>query len=269
MTSTVWALLALALGADSAGAHVEASVGAGAGYDSNLNHVAARRGEVGSGSGTALARLGLALSLGESTGIYAGGAYDGVFYPSYSDLGFNQLGADVVLSQEIGEGVALYLAPALSGSWYGDPARNSTTFGTRLTVRWRPMETLSLRAHYRYLDRSAAAAVFSSTSSRIGASAELKLGRRTWISAGFSSQWGDEVFYVPTSGTPMGRMSGTFGSNQQAVRAQATTQDLSAGLEQGLEGGLYLSLAYDLAFVSSTVASYSDSSLTGLVGYRF
>jgi len=268
------ALAALALTAGGPG--FEASLGAAAGWDSNLSHSSSTSLAVGAGYGALRAGLGAAFDLGETTNLYAGLRLEGETYPTLEDLSTASAGVEAALSQDLSEAVAVVLAPSVAGSWSGDAARNATTLAGRLTLRWRPEEDLALRAFYGHASRSAADAAFSFERDRIGASAEWRVGRGTFLSLGYALELGGEVYYRAAGaggggmgGTMGGHLMNTFGRNEEAYRAAATAHALSPSVEVSLAGGLALEAGYTWRRVASGAGDYQDHSLAaGLVWRR-
>ncbi len=269
------AVLLLVAGAE--GPRPQATVGVGGGYESNLNLAASGQpsfGSFGSGSVSAWAGAGLAFDLGEETQLYAGGRYDGLMYPNATDLSRNALGLDLSLVQDLGESVALILAPTLAHAWYGESARDSVTFSGRATLRIKPWSRLALRVGYARVQQWASDSVFSTGTNRLLMSAEVRLARGSYLALGYTLSSGDQVFYqtAPANGTGgMGggmQGSGMF-SNLSPYKAAATQSTLSPSWEQGLWEGLYTTVSYYFTWGSSQEGSYTTQSFFGGVGYRF
>jgi hypothetical protein len=268
------ALAALAL---AAGPQLEGSVAAGAGYDSNLNHEPSHSMAAGGGYAAATGAAGASLDLGDTTSLYAGLRLDGDLYPAYSDLSTGAVGAEAALLQEISRSVALVLAPMVGGSWSGDPARDSFLLAARLTLRVRPVEDLALRAFYGHTHRDASDPAFSYDRDALGASAEWRVGSRTYLSLGYTAEVGQEVFYrdVTSGGGGMGGMGGmghvmgTFGRLQEAYSAEATSHSIAPALEVGLGGDVYLEARYVWRMVLSSAGDYQDQSAYAGLGWRY
>ncbi len=250
----------------------QASVGAAVAWDSNLSHSTSAAMAVGGGDGAAHGSLG-AMLLWDTTSLYAGLRLEGESYPAYSDLSTTSAGVEAALVQDLSGTVALILAPSAARSWSGDPARDATTFTGRLTLRWRPVEDLALRAFYAHASRSASDPAFSFDRDRIGASAEWRLAAGTFLSLGYSVERGGDVFYRPatTGGGGMGmggHVMNTFGRAEEAYRANATAHAVSPGLEVRLGGDLFLQASYTWRSVSSSGGDYASSSAMAGLEWR-
>ncbi len=259
------ALAALALAAgDLEG---QASAGAALGWDSNLNHSSSSSTAVGGGYGAGNAGLGASL-FWETTSLYAGLRLQGETYPSYSDLSTATAGVEAALAQDLSETVAVILLPSAARSWSGDSARDATTLVGRVTLRWRPVEDLALRAFYAHASRSASDPAFSFERDRFGGSGEWRLGRGAFLSLAYWLERGDDVFYRAATtggGMGMGHVMNTFGRPEEAYRAFATANALSPSLEVRLGGDLFLEASYTWRSVSSGAGGYvSNSAMAGL-----
>ncbi|HYQ80933.1 MAG TPA: hypothetical protein VEP68_05495 [Anaeromyxobacteraceae bacterium] len=268
------ALAALTLAATP---QLEGSVAAGAGYDANLNHEPAHSLAAGGGYAAAGGAVGASLFLGDTTNLYGGLRLDGEIYPMYSDLSTGSVGLEAALLQEISGSVALVLAPTVGWSWSGDPARDATLLAARLTLRVRPVEALALRAFYGHTHRDASDPAFSYDRDALGASAEWRAARRTYLSLGYVFEIGQEVFYrdVAGGGGGMGGMGGmghgmsTFGRPQEAYSAEARSHSIPVALEVGLGGDLYLEARYAWRLVQSSAGDYQDQSAYAGLGWRY
>jgi hypothetical protein len=245
-------LAALVLAAG--GPRLESSLAVGGGYETNVNHVDAAALQVGAAVVTVRASGGVALDLGESTGLYAGLRLDGDHYPELSDLTTGTVGAEASLVRELGERWALVLAPFASRGWSGDGARDVTGVGGQLTVRVKPVRALALRAFYGHTSRDAEDPVFSSERDRAGASVEWRARERVYLSLGYAAERGDEVTYRPVSGAvAMSRMGRgpveSFGTAQEAYRALAVSHVAAPSVEVGLGGAVHLRASYELRWV--------------------
>jgi len=264
------ALLALALAAT--GPRLEGSLAAGAGYDSNLNHAASIGQSVDAAFGFVRASGGASLELGGSTSIFGGLRADLERYSGVSDLGSTAASLEAALVQDLGWRVALVLAPSALRTWTGDPGRDATGIAGRLTLRAKPTRYVALRAFYAYSEQSAEDPTFSSKAHRAGASAEWNPRGRTYLSVGYAAVIGDEVFYraVASGGTPGmgGRMVDTFGRNEEAFRADAFAQSVTAALEVGLGAKAHLFASYEFRRVTSDEPAFVVHATTVGVGIR-
>ncbi len=264
----------------------EGSVGAGAGYDSNLDLASSGSGVASFGSTTLSfwADAGWAVEPSETTRVYVGARYDGVFFldTSASDLTRNIPGADLALTYEPVEWLAFTLAPGVGYAFYGDPARDAVKLGVRATVRVRPWSWLSLRAGYARTQTWASDPIFSLGTDRILASAEVRLARRTYLAGGYTVSFGDQVFYQTVTsvmpgtggmGVGRGRASSHAGSGMFSTllpyQSAATEHALSLRWEQGIWRELYYTVSYEYTLGHSDEGDYSVHSVFGAVGYRF
>jgi hypothetical protein len=235
-------------------ARLETSVSAGAGYETNLNHVDQAALRVGAAFVALRATGGVALDFGERTGLYAGVRLDGEQYPELSDLTTGTLGAEASLVRELGARWAVVLAPSVFRSWSGDAARDVTGVGGQLTLRVKPVPAVALRASYGHTSRDAEDAVFSAERDRAGASVEWRAGERTWLTLGYSAERGDEVTYRPVTETVVtGRMGrqpvSSFGGQQEAYSALAVSHVAAPSLELGLGDAVHLRMTYEFRYV--------------------
>jgi hypothetical protein len=276
-----------------------ATVGAGGGYDWNLNLAAAGQAAVDSAVVSGWASGGLAWDVAMPCHLYGGLRYDGAYYPSATDLTRNAAGIDLLWIQEFSEALALIVSTAGAYAWYGDPRRNGPGLLARGTLRVKPWDPLALRAGYGYSQRWASDPAFSTYAHRIFASVEARVARDTFLGVGYSWQSGLQTFYVssPTgaaliglgasggtavgtaasgpggagAGGPRPGTTGGSGSFENLVPYAASTTDstIAANLEQGIWEGLYLFGAYAFTWGSSAEGSYTTQSAGGGVGYRF
>lgn len=266
------ALAALALAAGDLEA--QGSVGAGAGWDSNLNHSSSGAMAVGSEYGAGEAGLGASV-LWASTGLYAGLRLEGESYADYTDLSTGSAALEAALTQDLSEAVTVAFLPSVARSWSGDPARDATSVIGGVVLRWRPVEDLALRARYAHGGRFASDPAFSFQRDRVGGEAEWRLARGTFVSLAYSVEWGDDVFYQPVTSTGGGGMMGmgghlmnTFGRLEEAYRAFATAHSVSPALEARLGGNLFLQASYTWRSVSSSAGGYVDNSVAASLVWR-
>ncbi len=282
-------MLAAALSAVllSAAPQLELGVSAGAGYDSDVNYADTSVPTIGTGFASLKATGGGSVDLGDSTNLYGGLRFDGEQYPSYSDLSNAAAGAEVSLTQMLGDQLAVVVTPWATQGWAGDPGRNATTLAAQGTLRWKPVRDLTLRGFYSYLDRNAHDDAFSTVKNRVGAGVEWRVVPRTYLSLVGFVEHGREAFYgapagvasaggVATTGGgfgsgrsamgPGGRM--TCGSNQVAYPFPATVSAISPGLELGLDKTFHLLASFEARHVESSVASFDAYSVFAGLGAR-
>jgi hypothetical protein len=266
------AVLLLAAGTD--GPQLEASVGAGGGYNDNLDLAAHGQPSVasfGSATASAWANAGFSLDVASATRLYAGAGYDGVAYLDAMDLNRNAFAADLLLTQDLTESVAVIGGASFGHAWYGDSARNALELLGRATLRMKPRPWLALRVGYARVQSWASDSVFSIGRDRLLASVEARLARGSYLALGYSLSSGDQVFYQGAAGAA--GMSGHRGSGMFAslapYKASATEHTLSPSWEQRLWEELYMTLRYDHTWGSSQEGDYTVQSFFGGVGYRF
>jgi hypothetical protein len=265
-------LAALVLAASDA--RLEASLAAGGGYETNLNHSALAADAVGAGFLSLRGAGGVSLDWGERTGLYAGLRLDRDDYPSLSDLSTTAAGVEASLVRELGDRWAVSLAPAAAYAWSGDRSRDAATLGGRVTLRVKPVPALALRAFYGYARAAAEDPVFSSGRNRLGASVEWRLAERTWLSLAGAAERGDEVYYRPLVTTQVMRRMGqgpvsSFGESLEAYSAQANALSVSPSLELGLGRAVHLRATYDWRLVRGDAGDFdSHTVFAGLVLQR-
>lgn len=259
-----------------AGPRLEASLLAGGGYDSNLNHADRRALAVGAGFLALRATGGLALD-GEATGLYAGLRLDAEQFPELQDLTTGAVGVEASLVRELGDAVAVVVAPSAFRSWSGDDARDVTGVGGRVTLRVKPIRALALRAFYGHARRFAADPVYSAERDRVGASVEWRAARELHLALGYSAERGHEVFYRPVAavafgGDGGGHMGGhtvtSFGGTEEAYRALAVGHAFGPSVELGLGGGLHLQASYEVRLVESDAGDFATHGVFAGVGVR-
>jgi hypothetical protein len=265
-------LAALLLAA--AGPRLEASLLAGGGYDTNLNH--AERTALAEGASFLWLRGtgGVALDR-ESTGLYAGLRLDATRYTDAPDLTAGSVGVDASLVRELGDFVAVVVAPSALRSWSGDSDRDATGIGGRLTLRVKPVRALALRAFYGYARRFAARDVYSAERNQVGASVEWRARRAVHLSLGYTAERGHEVFYEPVLSAPeeggmgpMGRRTSIGDVDYEPLRASADAHAFGPSVEIGLADGLSLQASYELRLVESAAGDFVTQTFFAGVGVR-
>lgn len=250
--------LAAALALAVTEARVETSVSAGAGFETNLNHL---------DSDAALSRedaafvalrasAGLALDAGERTGLYAGLRLDADEYLTLQDLSTATAGAEASFVRELGDRWAVVLSPTAFASWSGDGSRNVTGVGGQLTLRVRPVPRLALRGFYGYTSRDADDPVYSSERNRVGASVELRARQDVYLSVGWTGERGDEVYYRPLARTVvMAGMGGgpvsSFGPDLEAYRLDSDSHAVVSAIELGLGATAHLRASWEIRRVAA------------------
>jgi hypothetical protein len=240
---------------------LEGSLVAGGGYDSNLNHAEDAALAVGAAFMSLRASAGVALDVGERTGLYTGLRLDGDHYPELADLTTGSVGVEGSLIRELGDRWAVVLAPIAFRSWSGDRSRDVTGVGGQLTIRVKPVRTVALRASYGHTSRDAEDPVFSSERDRVGASVEWRAAERVYLSLGYAAERGDEVYYRPVSTDTFMRRMGegpvsSFGADQEAYSAAADAHAVTPGIEIGLGRAVHLRASYELRLVRGSEGDF-------------
>ncbi len=274
----------LLLATSAAPNRIEGSVGAGAGYDSNLDLAASGTG-VGSFGTTTVsiwADLGWAVEPTYETRFYVGPRYDGVFCLDAPDLTRHVPGLDLSFTYEPLDWLALTVTPGVGYAFYGNTDRDAVRVGARAIVRVRPWRWLALRVGYARAQSWASDDVYSLGTDRLLTNVEARLARRTYLAAGYALSSGDQVFYrVVTAagggtGVDMGRGRGVGAhggtgmfSTLEPYKASATEHTLSARWEQGLWSELYYTVSYEFTRGHGAEGDYDVHSVFGGMGYRF
>lgn len=251
--------LAAALALAATEARLETSVSAGAGFETNLNHLDPDEAALPQEDAAFVAlraSAGLALDLGERTGLYGGLRLDADEYLTLQDLSTATVGAEASLVRELGERWAVVLSPMAFASWSGDASRDVTGVGGQLTLRVRPVPRLALRGFYGYTRRDADDAVYSSERNRVGASVEVRAGEDVYLSLGWTGERGGEVYYRPLAGAVvMGRMGGgpvsSFGQDLEAYRLDSDSHAVVSAIEIGLGATAHLRASWEVRLVGA------------------
>jgi hypothetical protein len=265
MTGVGWLLAAL-LGVHPA---LDATVGVGAVYDTNLAHAPAGASTEDAAGVQGWAAAGVRRPLGTRAHAYAGLRYDGLAYPDLPDLSSNAGGAEAALGLEIAPRTTFTLLPSAGMIWYGDDARSSRALRVGASIRTRPWDRLSLRAGYARSSRDANDSVYSADADRIALAAEGRIARGVYLRAGWAWQWGDEAFYRLAGSSDMQqRGTRTFGPLLEVVRASALTRTASVGIEVALSGGLHADLSFGSSWVDANPGDYMAHAFAATIGWR-
>lgn len=268
MTGAGW-LLAAVLGARPA---LDATVGVGGVYDTNLAHAPAGASTEDAAGVLGWASAGVRRRVGTHAQVYAGGRYDGLAYPDLPDLTSNAVWADAALGLEVAPRTTLSLLPSAGMIWHGDDARTARALRLGTSIRTRPWDRLLLRAGYTRSYRDANDSVYSVDEDRVTLGAEGRLARRVYLRAGWAWQWGDEVFYLPASDSgdtrPGEHRTPTFGPLLDARRASARTRIASVGIEVALSRGVYGDLSFGSSWVEADPGDYVARAFAAAIGWR-
>lgn len=254
------ALAALLLA--SGGSRLEASLAAGAGFDSNLDNRTTAA--TGAGFASARAAVGGLARLGSATSLYGGARVEGERFLDLSQLSGASVGVTASLLQGIGRWVSVGVAPHAARSWTGDPDRDATLVGARAMLQVMPGDVVTLGGWVEASRRVAAVDVYSADRQRVGGSVELRVGSRSYLSLTYAHERGDEVFYREAQGGTLDGMSGPmigfFGGSQEAYRADATSHAVVPALELAIGERSALEVSHRIALVSGPDDDFRKSS---------
>lgn len=248
-------------------------LGAGGGYDDNLNNASGDQKE-GAAFASTWVLLGVSKKVFEKGSLYLDGGYEGSYFADFSDLTVSALTAKAGFLYSITDTTLIHLSPRGGVRYYGDSDRDATVYGALISVRDRISPAFSARAAYRYTRNDAKESVFSYDSHRLGVSGEIKVGADSYLTVGYAANFSQSPFYqTATAPTPSGgkgkRPSDTFGTNQVVLKTDTTAHILSVDWDQDLYRRIYLRLGYAYSFVVSDLENYTDNFISGGIGYRF
>ena len=228
-----------------------ALLAAGGGYDASLL-VAPGIASAGSTMGSVSVTGGAAVDVSESVFLYAGAALDGAKFAELPELDRAAAGAEATLLVDLVGPLALALSPSASWNWYADPARSGAMLAGRISLRWRPVRWLALRAGYAHVLRTAADPVYGTNLDRVFGEVEFRVASQTWLSLGGFGERGDATFYEELPATT------TATTVLSPYRAPSTTVGTTLGLEQELGAGFSLDVGATLRRTTGP-----DGSVTG------
>ncbi|MEW6681384.1 MAG: hypothetical protein AB1451_00465 [Nitrospirota bacterium] len=249
-------------------------LGAGGGYDDNLNNATSAEQREGSMFGTSWLTAGVLNRVAERLRVTLNGAYSGTYYAEFDDLTVNALSVRSSGRFSRGTATSFTVGAGAGRRWYGDDERNATVYEFSLGLRERFAPRFSLRAGYRYASRAAEVSTYSSRGNRFTVDGEFQPDDSTWIGLGYGVAVGQSVFYesaaTPTPSNGRGRRpSSTFGANQVAFKDDTTTHTLSASWEQGVAESLFARVEYAYSLVTADAGDAQDNLVWGSVGYRY
>jgi hypothetical protein len=254
---------ALALLLASAGPRLEATLGAGAGYDTNLDHRSADA--TGAASASARAVLGAWLDLDRSTRVYAGVRADGEGFPEVPGLSGGALGVHGAAVRDLGRHAAIVLLPHVARSWWVDSNRNANALALRASLRMSPAAPIALRLSTEVSRRIAEHDAYSADRWHLGGSVDWRVAPGAYLSLGYAHERGHEVYYVEsgrgtTGGFALGPTVGTFGRDEKADPAIATSRIVVVALELPIADGQALELSHRFAMVSGEAGDFQRHS---------
>jgi hypothetical protein len=249
---------ALALLLASAGPRLEATLGAGAGYDTNLDHRSADA--TGAASASARAVLGAWLDLDRSTRVYAGVRADGEGFPEVPGLSGGALGVHGAAVRDLGRHAAIVLLPHVARSWWVDSNRNANALALRASLRMSPAAPIALRLSTEVSRRIAEHDAYSADRWHLGGSVDWRVAPGAYLSLGYAHERGHEVHFDEscpgtTGGIGLGPMR-----DKTACRAIATSRIVVAALELPIADGQALELTHRFAMVSGEAGDFQGHS---------
>ncbi len=248
-------------------------LGAGGGYDDNLNNATSANQREGSAFGTSWLMVGASIPVSERVGLGISGMYNGTYYADFDDLTFSGLAVRSSGRLSVRDSTSLTIGAGAGRRWYGDDARNATVYDGALGVRERVTPRLAMTAGYRYANQAAEEATFNSRSNRVAIGGEFAPIAGAWIGLGYAVEVGQSPFYqaasvpIPSGGRGR-RPSTTFGANQVVFRDDTTTRTLSANWEQEAFESVFVRIEYAHAFISADAGDARDNLVWASVAYR-
>jgi hypothetical protein len=249
-------------------------LGAGAGYDDNLNYAASADQREGSSFGTSWLSAGGWMPVSETLRFTVNGAYSGTYYADFDDLTVHQLAVRSSCRFSVSDVSSISLGTSGGRRWYGDGDRNSAVYDAGLELRRRWTSRAATWAGYRYASRAAEESTFSSRSNRLALGGEYQPVEGSWIGLGYALEVAESVFYqsesvpIPSSGRGR-RPSTTFGTDQIAFQDDTTIHTWSANWEQRALETVFLRVEYAYSFVRADAGDAHDNLVWASVGYRY
>jgi hypothetical protein len=249
-------------------------LGAGAGYDDNLNYATSADQREGSGFGTSWLSAGGWMPVSEALRFTVNGAYSGTYYGDLDDLTVHALAVRSSCRWSTSDASSIALGASAGRRWYGDDDRNSAGYDAGLDLGRRWASRVATWAGYRYASRAADESLFSARSNRLAVGGEYQPVEGSWIGLGYAVEVGESVFYqsesvpIPSSGRGR-RPSTTFGTDQVAFKDDTTIHTWSANWEQRALDTVFLRVEYAYSLVSADAGDAQANVLRATVGYRY
>jgi hypothetical protein len=256
--------------------HLEGSldIGTGGGYDDNLNHASSHRQAEGAAFATSWIMVNASKDMGENGRYFVGAGYEGIYYPSFTDLTVNGFTVRGGLSYSVSKRMIVNGRAFWGARTYGDRDRDATVYGVSLGMKNQVYQKFAVRMGYQYTKNAAEEDVFSYDANRFSVSGEMNVSKTAYLALGYVLELTESTFYQPaTAPTPSGahgrRPSTTFGANQVVLKADSLAHVFSVDWEQDIYDGIYGLLGYAHSYVQRDPENYQDNFVSGKVGYRF
>jgi len=249
-------------------------LGAGGGYDDNLNNAFSADQREGSAFGSSWVTTGASIPASQKVRLAVSGAYKGTYYADFDDLTVNALAVRSSGWLLVRDSTSVDLAASAGRRWYGDDDRNATVYDASLGFRERVTLRLAVTAGYRYTSHAAEESTFSSRANRFAVGAEFELVKNGWLGLGYAVEVGQSLFYqaasvpIPSGGRGR-RTSTTFGANQVAFRADTTIQTLSASWDQRAFESVAVRVEYVHSFIAVDPGDAQNNVVWASVAYRY
>jgi hypothetical protein len=249
-------------------------LGAGGGYDDNLNNATTPGQRAGSMFGTSWVSAGAFIPVSPKVRVTLSGAYSGTYYADFDDLTVNGLSVRSLARVAVLDASSVTVGAGAGRYLYGDEDRDATVYDAGLDVRRRVTPRLAVTAGYRYASHAAEASTFSSRSNRLSVGGEFQSGDNTWFGLRYAGVVGQSVFYesittqTPSSGRGH-RPSSTFGTDQVAFQDDTTTHTVSASWEHEAADSIFARVEYAYSLVTADAGDAQDNVMWASVGYRY
>lgn len=248
-------------------------LGAGGGYDDNLNNASSADQRAGSTFGASWVTTGVSIPAFQKVRVAVSGAYNGTYYADFDDLTVNALAVRSWGRLFARDSTLVDLAASAGRRWYGDDERNATAYDASLGIQERFTPRLAVTAGYRYASQAAEESTFNSRANRFAVGGEFKLVENGRMGLGYAVEVGQSPFYqaasapIPSSGRGR-RPSTTFGANQVAFRADTTIQTLSASWDQRAFESVSVRVEYAHSFIAADPGDAQSNVVWASAAYR-
>ncbi len=253
--------------------HLEGSldIGTGGGYDDNLNHASSHRQAEGAAFATSWIMVNASKNIGGNGRYFVGAGYEGIYYPSFTDLTVNGFTVRGGLSYSVSKKIIVNGRASLGVRTYGDRDRDATVYGVSLGMKNQVYQKFAVRVGYQYTKNAAEEDVFRYDANRFSVSGEMNVSKTAYLALGYALELSESTFYQPAIPPipPGARPSTTFGANQVVLKADSLAHIFSVDWEQDIYDGIYGLLGYAHSYIQRDPEDYQDNFVTGKVGYRF
>ncbi len=256
--------------------HLEGSldIGTGGGYDDDLNHASSHRQAEGAAFATSWIMVNASKNTRGNGRYFVGADYEGIYYPSFTDLTVNGFTVRGGLSYPVSKKIVINGRAFLGVRTYGDRDRDATVYGVSLGVKDQVYQKFAVRMGYQYAKNAAEEDVFSYDANRFSVSGEVSVSKTAYLILGYALELSESTFYqFATAPIPSGasgvRPSATFGANQVVLKADSLGHIFSVDWEQDIYDGIYGLLSYAHSYIQRDPENYQDNFVSGKVGYRF